>query len=471
MATFLEQLNSVVPTALTGRVVRTVGTTIAVSGFPAPLGAMVEVQRHSGGSIWGEVVGFRDHDTLIFPLGNMLGVRRGDPVVLRRTSQVVHVGPELMGRVVDGLGNFIDSKPKPALNERVPLHSNPPRPLDRPPIDVPLSTGIRAIDGLLTCGCGQRMGIFAGSGVGKSVMLGMMSRATSADVNVIALIGERGREVNEFLQRDLGEEGLSRSVVVVATSDQPAAVRVRAAFTATAIAEYFRDQGNDVLLLMDSVTRFALAQREIGLAAGEPPTTRGFPPSVFALLPRLVERAGRAAVGSITAFYSVLIESDDPQEPIGDCVRGLLDGHTWLSRRLAGRGQWPAIDILQSISRVMSAIVPQPHADAAQAIRELMGTYEEHEDVISVGAYPRGSNPLVDAAIAAREPIRQFLKQGIHDLSSVDAAREALLTLAAQNVPTKTAPAKGVAARNLPGRQVPNQQQRPQQAAPTNVGG
>ena len=297
----------------------------------------------------------------------------------------------MLGRVVDAHGRAVDGRPQPALADRVALDRPPPPAIERPRIDPPLGTGIRAIDGMLTCGKGQRMGIFAGSGVGKSVLLGMMARYTAADVNVIGLVGERGREVNEFLERDLGPEGLARSVVVVATSDEPALLRVQAAQTATAIAEYFRDSGRDVLLLIDSLTRFAMAQREIGLAAGEPPTTRGYPPSVFALLPKLVERAGRSARGSITGFYSVLVEGDDPQEPISDAVRGLLDGHTWLSRKLAARGHYPAIDMLGSLSRLMPDITPRIQQDAASAVRELLGAHRDHEDLISIGAYRRGS--------------------------------------------------------------------------------
>jgi flagellum-specific ATP synthase len=282
---------------------------------------------------------------------------------------------------------------------------------------------------LLTCGKGQRMGIFAGSGVGKSVTLGMMSRYTSADVNVIGLIGERGREVNEFIERDLGPEGLARSIVVVATSDEPALRRVKAAMTATAIAEFFRDRGKEVLLLMDSVTRFAMAQREIGLAAGEPPTTRGYPPSVFAMLPRLVERAGRSEKGSITGFYSVLVEGDDPQEPIADTVRGLLDGHTWLTRKIASRGHYPAIDVLDSISRLMSDITPRPQQDAALAVRELMAAYRDHEDLISIGAYRKGANKAVDAAIDLWDEINRFLKQRVDESTTLTQSVESLMTL------------------------------------------
>jgi FliI/YscN family ATPase len=334
--------------------------------------------------------------------------------------------------VVDAHGVPIDAKGGIPGFQRVPLDRRPPDPVSRPTIDQSLSTGIRAMDGFLTCGLGQRMGIFAGAGVGKSVLLGMMARNSSADVNVIALIGERGREVNEFIHRDLGPEGLARSVVVLATSDQPALMRVQAAMAATAVAEFFRDQGKNVLLIMDSLTRVAIAQREIGLASGEPPATRGYPPSVFALLPRLVERAGRSDLGSITAYYSVLVEGDDASEPIADTVRGLIDGHTMLSRDIAGQGHYPAIDILQSISRLMNEIVDDTHREAAMKLRRLMSVYRDHQDLISIGAYRAGSNPEVDQAIAARDTIQKYLAQGMHELSTLEASREELVRLATE---------------------------------------
>jgi flagellum-specific ATP synthase len=424
-----RQLERIVPTALTGSVVHTLGMTASVGGFPAPVGALVEIERATEGPLRAEVIGFRDDLTLLYPLAPMAGVRRGNPVRLVRTSRFLRVGDALLGRVIDAEGRAIDGRPQPALAKRAPIDRDPPPATERPRIDKTLGTGIRALDGLLTCGKGQRMGIFAGSGVGKSVLLGMMSRYTSADVNVIGLIGERGREVNEFIERDLGPVGLARSVVVVATSDEPALRRVRAAMTATAVAEYFRDLGRDVLLMMDSVTRFAMAQREIGLAAGEPPTTRGYPPSVFALLPRLMERAGRSARGSITGFYSVLVEGDDPQEPIADTVRGLLDGHTWLSRELAARGHYPAIDVLSSISRLMNDLVARPHQEAATFVRELLAAYREHQDLISIGAYRKGANPTVDTAIEMREQIDRFLRQRIEEPASTADAASALAQL------------------------------------------
>jgi flagellum-specific ATP synthase len=299
----------------------------------------------------------------------------------------------------------------------------------RPRIDAPLTTGVRSIDALLTCGRGQRLGIFAGSGVGKSVLLGMMSRYTDADVIVIGLIGERGREVNEFIERDLGRAGLARSVVVVATSNEPAIMRLQAAYAATSFAEYFRDQGRNVLLLMDSVTRFAMALREIGLAAGEPPTTRGYPPSMFATLPKLVERTGRTSAGSITAFYSVLVEGDDANEPVADTMRGLLDGHIWLSRSLAARGHYPAIDVLDSISRLMNDVTSSPHRAAAQTVRELLAVYREHQDLLSIGAYRKGSNRRVDVAIELRDEMDRFLQQPVDARSDIEASHRALISL------------------------------------------
>jgi flagellum-specific ATP synthase len=425
----LRHLDRIMPTALTGSVTHTVGMTASVAGFPAPVGALVEIERATDQPLRAEVIGFRDDLTLLYPLRPMTGVRRGNPVRLMRTARWLRVGEALLGRVVDVEGRAMDGRAQPSLIQRTPIDRDPPPATERPRIDTPLGTGIRTLDGLLTCGKGQRMGIFAGSGVGKSVLLGMMARYTSADVNVIGLIGERGREVNEFLQRDLGPQGLARSVVVVATSDEPALNRVRAAMTATSIAEYFRDQGRDVLLLMDSVTRIAMAQREIGLAAGEPPTTRGYPPSVFAMLPRLLERAGRSARGSITGFYSVLVEGDDPQEPVADAVRGLLDGHTWLSRALAARGHYPAIDVLSSISRLMNDITGRAQQDAAAQVRELLAAYRDHEDLISIGAYRKGANRNVDAALDMREEFDRFLRQRIEEPVTLADAASALVEL------------------------------------------
>ncbi len=419
MLDLVAQLDRVMPTGLTGSVARTIGTTVSAAGFPAPVGALAEIQRLSGTPLLAEVVGFRDDLTVLYPLSDLDGVRRGNRVRLMQTTRWLRVGPELLGRVIDAEGKAIDGKPQPALADRSSLHRAPPDPCTRPRIDEPLATGVRAVDGLLTCGKGQRMGIFSGSGVGKSVLLGMMARYTAADVIVIALVGERGREVNQFIERDLGPAGLAKSVVVVATSNQPALLRTQAASTATAIAEYFRDQGKDVLLLMDSLTRFALAQREIGLAAGEPPTTRGFTPSVFAMLPKLVERAGRSTSGSITAFYSVLVEGDDPNEPISDAVRGLLDGHVWLSRKLSSRGHYPAIDVLESVSRLLPDVTDTEHREATYALRGLLAAYRDHQDLISIGAYHTGSNAGVDAAIAMQDDLNRYLRQSVEDSSTL----------------------------------------------------
>ncbi len=438
-----EQLAEVLPSRIEGRVVRLIGLTAAVAGFPVPIGAQIEIERQGAAPLAAEVVGFREDQTLVYPLGSLQGVRPGSRARLVHTRPWLRVGPELCGRVIDACGNLLDGEPQPVLPHRVALDRRPPAPMERPRIDAPLCTGIRALDGLLTCGKGQRMGIFSGSGVGKSMLLGMMARHSSADVNVIALIGERGREVNEFLSRDLGAEGRSRSVVVVATGDEPALLRIRAAFTATAIAEYFRDLGRDVLLIMDSLTRFALAQRELGLAAGEPPTTRGYPPSVFAVLPRLVERAGRARQGSITAFYSVLVEADDPNEPIADTVRGLLDGHTWLSRKLAARGHYPAIDVLESISRLMLEVADPQHREAARQVRELLAVHREHEDLISVGAYRKGSNRELDVALELLGPIQQFLRQRPDEAAAFKSTRDGLLQLRAQALAAAGGPVQG----------------------------
>lgn len=424
-----KQLDSMVTTALEGSVVQSAGMTAAVADFPAPVGAVVEVDRQGGSAIAAEVIGFRHEHTLIYPFESTAGLRRGSRVRIVRTARALPVGEALLGRVIDAHGLAIDGLPQPAATTRVRLDAAPVAAVSRPRIDTPLATGVRAIDGLLTCGKGQRMGIFAGSGVGKSVTLGMMARYTTADVIVIALIGERGREVNEFIERDLGPEGLRRSVVVVSTSDEPALKRVQAASAAATVAEHFRDQGRDVLLIMDSVTRFAMAQREIGLAAGEPPTTRGYPPSVFATLPKLVERAGRTALGSITAFYSVLVEGDDENEPVADTVRGLLDGHTWLSRRLASRGHYPAIDVLESISRVMPEITSPEHRQAVQTMRGLLAAYRDHEDLISIGAYRAGSNLMVDRAVAMQEELNKYLCQAIDEPSTLDTARDELMKL------------------------------------------
>ncbi len=430
--TTLSLLNRCMTASLVGSVVETVGMTAAVADFPAPVGALVQIERASDAPVEGEVVGFRDGLTLVYLMTSSAGVRRGNRVRLVKSSGLLRVGRGLLGRVIDSRGRCIDGRPQPVLTDRVERDGLPPSPVERPRISEPLGTGVQAIDALLTCGRGQRLGIFAGSGVGKSVLLGMMCRYTNADVIVTGLIGERGREVNDFLERDLGPEGMARSVVVVSTSNEPALARVQAASTATAVAEYFRDQGKNVLLLMDSVTRFALAQREIGLAAGEPPTTRGYPPSTFALLPRLVERAGQTREGSITAFYTVLVEGDDENEPIADAVRGLLDGHIWLSRKLAAKGHFPAINVLSSISRLMKDVTKPEHRAAAQIIRQLMSAYAEHEDLLSIGAYRKGSNRTVDAAVDMRDAIDNLLRQAIDQSSPLELTTQRLVAVATQ---------------------------------------
>jgi FliI/YscN family ATPase len=451
----LSQLKETMTAALTGSVVETVGMTAAVADFPAPVGALVRIERDADSATEGEVVGFRDGLSLVYLLSSTAGVRRGNRVRLVRTTSTLRVGPQLLGRVIDSRGRAIDGRPQPMLTDRIRRDRLPPPPVERPRIRAPLATGVQAIDALLTCGRGQRLGIFSGSGVGKSVLLGMMSRYTNADVIVTGLIGERGREVNEFIERDLGAAGLARSVVVVATSNEPALARVHAASTATAVAEYFRDQGKHVLLLMDSLTRFAMAQREIGLAAGEPPTTRGYPPSTFALLPRLVERAGQNRHGSITAFYSVLVEGDDETEPVADAVRGLLDGHVWLSRKLASRGLYPAVDLLASISRLMKDITTPEHQAAAQTIRQLLATYAEHEDLLSIGAYRRGSNRTLDAAVEMKDAIDGLLRQAVDAALPFEKAIEQLKALAAQcqakmNIPSVATPTPAIIGSGAP---------------------
>jgi flagellum-specific ATP synthase len=402
---------AIMPSALTGCVVRTEGAATAVAGVPAPIGSVVEIQRQAGGPVTGEVIGFRDELTLVCPWGEMTGVRYGNRVRLARTSRDLRVGDGLLGRVIDAHGRTVDGRAEPSLEERIFVHRGAPPVFDRPRIDTPLATGVRAIDGLLPCGRGQRLGIFSGAGVGKSVLLGMLARNSEADVNVIGLIGERGREVKEFLENQLGPEGLAKSVVVVATSDEPALLRLEAARTATTVAEYFRDRGRHVLLAMDSLTRFAKAQREIGLAAGEAPAARGYPPSVFGALPKLLERAGPAARGSITAFYTVLVEGDDLNEPVSDAARSLLDGHLVLSRPLASGGVYPAIDVLESISRLARDVATDAQLAAITRLRHWLAAYRSHADVIAIGAYRAGSNPALDAAIRARAAIDRYLRQ------------------------------------------------------------
>lgn len=413
-----------------GAVSRVVGLTIESAGPPAKLGDLCCVfPQEKAVPLFAEVVGFKGRQILLMPLGEVSGVGPGSRVQNLSRRLCVEVGPGLLGRVLDGLGRPMDEGGLPEYEEQRPLDSAAPHPLSRRRIEEPLSVGVRAIDSLITLGKGQRVGIFAGSGVGKSTLLGMVARNTEADVNVIALVGERGREVREFLERDLGEEGRRRSVVVVATSDQPPLVRLKGALTATAIAEYFRDQGHDVLFMMDSVTRVANAQREVGLAAGEPPTTKGYTPSVFALLPKLLERTGTGSRGTITGLYTVLVDGDDLFEPIADAVRSILDGHIVLSRALAEEGHYPAIDVGASVSRVMNDITDEAHQAAARRLRQLLAAYKEMQDLINVGAYEAGSNELVDEAIGKQPEIRSFLRQAVDERSDFRKARQMLLRL------------------------------------------
>lgn len=416
LSRYSQRLQRLNPIRIEGRVKQVIGLVMESNGPAALLGEVCHVYvRGSRKRVAAEVVGFREGRTLLMPLTDMTDVGPGCSVVSTGKPLTVGVGDALLGRVLDGFGNPIDGKGLLFARQERPVYADPPSPLMRMRIHEPLPLGVRAIDGLLTCGKGQRLGIFAGSGVGKSTLLGMIARHSSADVNVIALIGERGREVREFIERDLGEEGLRRSVVVVATSDQSALMRLKGALAATAIAEYFRDQGLDVMLMMDSVTRLAWAQREIGLAIGEPPATRGYTPSVFALLPKLLERSGTSERGTITGVYTILVEGDDMNEPVADTVRSILDGHIVLSRKLAAAGQYPAIDVLSSVSRLMVDLTSPEHRQVASALREALSVYQEAEDLINIGAYVPGSNKMVDRARALIQPIREFLRQDAHE--------------------------------------------------------
>lgn len=398
-----------------GKVVKVVGLTIESIGPSANLNDLcVITSQDKTQKIMAEVVGFKDNRILLMPYGNVEGVGIGSVVESTHQPLQVQVGDELLGKTLDGLGNPIDGTVLHSSSS-YPVMAEPPDPLKRKLIDSVLPLGVKAVDGLITVGKGQRIGIFAGSGVGKSTLLGMFARNTKADINVIGLIGERGREVREFIERDLGEEGMRRSIVVVATSDKPALIRNKAAKTATAIAEYFRDQGKDVLLMMDSLTRFSMAQREIGLASGEPPVSRGYPPSVYAEMPKLLERAGNSEVGSITGLYTVLVDGDDFNEPITDTARGILDGHIMLSRKLGHKNHYPAIDVLQSISRVMSSIAEKDHKTSANKLKNVLATYSEAEDLINIGAYKTGSNKNIDYAIEKIDEVNAFLKQDVYE--------------------------------------------------------
>ena len=413
---------------MSGKVTQVIGLVIESKGPNVSLGELCYIKSRFPNvePIPAEVVGFREGLVLLMPIGEMQGIGPGCEVVSAQKTLQVKVGMELLGRVLDGLGNPMDGKGPILSRTEYPLHAEPPDPLQRPRIKDSLYVGVRAIDGLITLGSGQRIGIMAGSGVGKSTLLSMIARNTEADISVISLVGERGREVRDFIERDLGEEGLKRSVVVVATSDKPALVRIKGAMTATAIAEYFRDQGRRVVLMMDSVTRFAMAQREVGLTIGEPPATRGYTPSVFALLPRLLERAGTSARGSITGIYTVLVDGDDMNEPIADAVRSILDGHIVLSRAIAAQNHFPAIDILASVSRVMTDVVTKEHREAAQHMRALMAVYKEAEDLIHIGAYVKGSSKRIDEAIQKIDAINDFLCQGVFEVSSFEEMKKTL---------------------------------------------
>lgn len=427
-------LDRIHPIRLEGEVVELVGLIVESRGPAAAMGDFCEIRTRGGRSIRCQVIGFRDGRVLSMPLEETDGLCLGDRIVARGGECDVEVSPSLLGRVLDGFGTAIDGGSPIRSNETHPLYARPRSPLERAHIDQRLNIGIRVIDGLLPCGKGQRIGIFGGSGVGKSTLLGSMARSSSAGVNVIALIGERNREVRAFLEHDLGPEGMRRSVVVVATSDRPAPLRVRACFVALAIAEYFRDRGADVLLVMDSITRLAMAQREIGLAAGEPPSQKGYTPSVFSLLPKICERAGNFDQGSITAFFTVLVEGDDFNEPICDAVRAILDGHITLARELGAAGHYPAIQVLDSVSRLQSKLLTKEESAHAQKIREALALYRQSEDLINLGAYVSGANPKLDAVIRTRNEMIRFLRQGPSDTSVVEETMRQMSTLA-QMVP------------------------------------
>lgn len=418
-----ETLEGFNPLRVYGKVSRVVGIMIEGHGPGTSIGSLCDIYPQAGRSpIRAEVVGFQKNRIFLMPIGSLNGIGPGSKIVALRTRPSVNVGPKMLGRVIDGMGNPIDEKGPIEAETEYPIYAEPINPLKRAIISEPLDVGIKAINGLLTCGKGQRMGIFSGSGIGKSILLGMIARNTAADVTVIGLVGERGREVREFIEKDLGPSGLKRSIVVAATSDQPPLIRLRGAFIATAIAEYFRDQGKDVLLLMDSVTRFAMSQRQVGLAIGEPPTTKGYPPSVFALLPQLLERAGNVSrKGSITGMYAVLVEGDDMNDPISDAVRSIIDGHIVLSRDLAAQNHYPAIDVLQSISRVMIDIVDSEHLSASRKFVEILDTYKRSEDLIKIGAYVKGSNKKTDYAIEMIDKLNCFMQQDIREKVTLDA--------------------------------------------------
>ena len=427
LANLAQDVRRISPLGIEGRVLEVVGLSIIVEHFPVAVGSRCTVRaRATQHEVRCEVVGFRDDRTLLMTLDEMDGVSRGDVVRLTSRRQTIGVGDEMLGRVINGLGEAIDGRGPIRCTLRRHIEARALGALSRQRIDQPIGTGIRAIDACMTCGRGQRVGIFSGAGVGKSVLLGMMARYTSAVVNVICLAGERGREVRDFLERDLGPDGLRKSGVVVSTNDEPPLMKIKAGLVAHALAEHFRDEGRDVLLVLDSVTRLAMAQRQVGLSAGEPPTTKGYPPSVFSLLPRLLERAGRGAQGSITGFYTILVEGDDMSDPVADAVRSILDGHLVLSRRLANQGHYPAIDVTQSISRLMTDLVEPKHLEASRSLVRLLAAYNEVEDLVNIGAYSPGSNPEVDLAVASRQDVLGFLRQDIQEAVRYDEARSGL---------------------------------------------
>ncbi|WP_342417487.1 flagellar protein export ATPase FliI [Paenibacillus sp. FSL R10-2782] len=426
---YMDHLRQIDPVRVNGKVTQVIGLMVESEGPDASIGDVCYIYPgKTAKPLQAEVVGFRDNKVLLMPLGELQSIGPGCDVVGTGKPLNVQVGSELLGKVLDGLGQPLDGSLIPSRMARYSTFNIPSNPLSRPRVQEPISIGVRAIDGLLTIGKGQRVGIFAGSGVGKSTLMGMIARNTEADVNVIALIGERGREVLDFIERDLGPEGLERSVVIVATSDQPALIRIKGALIATTIAEYFRDRGLNVMLMMDSVTRYAMAQREVGLAVGEPPAMRGYTPSVFASLPKLLERAGTGPTGSITAFYTVLVDGDDMNEPIADAVRGILDGHIVLNRGIANKGHFPAIDVLASISRVMKDIAPRDQIDAAENIKRLMAVYKDSEDLINIGAYQQGSNAEIDESMDRIRDIWDFTRQRTDEKVELDEVRERLIS-------------------------------------------
>jgi flagellum-specific ATP synthase len=429
LASYFRRLEEFSALRWTGRVTKAVGYLVESDGPFCSVGEGCAIVTEEGRTFSGEIVGFRGRTVLSMPLERPSGIRYGDRIVTRGTQPSLRVGPDVLGRVIDGSGKPIDGKGSYRAREYWQLHGDPPLPLERVPIRTALGCGIRAIDGMLTCGRGQRVGVFGGSGVGKSTLIGMMTRATSADLTILALVGERGREVREFLEEAIGTEGLARSVVVVSTSDQSPLLRIRAALAATTLAEYFSAQGKSVLLVVDSLTRFAMAQREIGLAAGEPPTAKGYTPSVFTLLARLIERAGNFSNGSITGFYTVLMEGDDQQDPLVDAVRALLDGHIILDRRLHAQGHYPPISILDSLSRLMPAVCQPQHIEKVRRLRQLLAAYAASEDLIRIGAYQKGADAVLDLAIAALPAIRTFLQQARNDSSSHEQALQSVMAL------------------------------------------